>query len=369
MKKILSLCALAIMLCVAACQNGGYKVTGTVVGAEEGDTVVLANIKGMFNVDTLQTAVIKNGKFSFTGQQDTAAMRYVIWKSTTNPDLTVAAQFALENANITLRIDSAENTITEISGTPANEALTELSRSDQMLEKQAETIFAVLNDTTATAEAKTEAENKLNDLQEQMITIYTDFIKANVNNIAGTTYLSHYASMMKDNDVIEILANIPEALETEGIKKLREVYDVKAETAIGKPFKDIKANTPEGGELAVSDVAKNAKVLMIDFWASWCGPCRQEMPNVKAAYEKFHAQGFDIIGVSLDSDAEAWKKAIADLGITWPQISDLKGWECAGAALYGVRSIPATVLIKDGVIVDRDVRGSKIAEKVEELLK
>lgn len=357
------------MLCVAACQNGGYKVTGTINGAEDGDTVLLASIKGMFNVDTLQTAVIKNGKFSFTGQQDTAALRYVIWQSSTNPDLTVAAQFALENAAITLRIDTAENTITEISGTAANEALTELSRSELSLNKMADAIFAVLNDTSATAEAKAEAESQLNGLQEQGVAIYTDFIKANIDNIAGTTYLTQYASMLKDNDVIEFLANVPEVFETEAIKKLREIYDVKAQTAIGKPFKDIKANTPEGAELAVSDVAKNAKVLMIDFWASWCGPCRQEMPNVKAAYEKFHAQGFDIIGVSLDSKAEDWKKAIADLGITWPQISDLKGWECEGAATYGVRSIPATVLIKDGVIVARDVRGNKIAEQVEELLK
>jgi len=93
------------------------------------------------------------------------------------------------------------------------------------------------------------------------------------------------------------------------------------------------------------------------------------MPNVKAAYEKFHPQGFEIIGVSLDQDGEAWKQAIADLGMTWPQISDLKGWECKGAADYGVRAIPATVLIKDGKIVARDVRGEALAEKIEELLK
>ena len=138
---------------------------------------------------------------------------------------------------------------------------------------------------------------------------------------------------------------------------------------MGQDFKDIKAATPDGGELSVGEVAANAKVLLIDFWASWCGPCRAEMPNVKAAYEKFHPQGFEIIGVSLDSDGEAWKKAIADLGMTWPQISDLQGWDCEGASTYAVRAIPATVLIKDGKIVARDLRGDKLAEKVEELLK
>ena len=92
------------------------------------------------------------------------------------------------------------------------------------------------------------------------------------------------------------------------------------------------------------------------------------MPHVKAAYDKFHAQGFEIIGVSLDNDADAWKQALKDLLMEWPQISDLKGWECEGAATYGVRSIPATVLIKDGIIVARDLRGEMIENAVKQHL-
>ncbi len=369
MKKLFSLAALALMLCVAACQNGGYKVIGTATGAENGDTVILAEVRGMFEVDTLQTVVVKNGKFTFTGTQDTAAMRYVIWKSNANPDLSVATRIALENAEITVKLDTAENTIAEVSGTPANDAMTELGKTEFEMNKKAERIFDVLQDTTATDEAKANAEKELNQLQDQMIAKYTEFIEQNITNVAGIDYLTQYASMLDDAKVSALLELVPETFKNERINKLVEVYSIKAETAVGKPFKDINANTPEGTELSVSEVAAQAKVLMIDFWASWCGPCRQEMPNVKAAYDKFHAQGFDIIGVSLDQSADAWKAAIADLGIVWPQISDLKGWECEGAALYGVRSIPATVLIKDGKIVARDVRGEEIATKLEELLK
>ena len=369
MKKLLSFAALALMLCIAACQNGGYKVSGTATGAEDGDTVILAEVRGMFEVDTIQTVVVKNGKFVFTGTQDSAAMRYVIWKSAANPDLSIATRIALENADITVKLDTAENTVAEVSGTPANDAMTELGKTELELNQKAQSIFGVLQDTTATDEAKADAEKQLNQLQEQMIAKYTDFIGKNITNIAGVDYLTQYVTMLDDAKVSELLALVPEQFKNERINKLLEVYSVKAETAIGKPFKDIKAATPEGGELSVSEVAAKAKVLMIDFWASWCGPCRQEMPNVKAAYDKFHAQGFDIIGVSLDQDGDAWKKAIADLGIVWPQISDLKGWECEGAAQYGVRAIPATVLIKDGTIVARDVRGEEIAAKIEELLK
>lgn len=369
MKKILSLAALALMLCVAACQQGGYKITGTANGGEDGDTVILARFIGRHGVDTLQTTVIKGGKFTFTGTQDTATMCYVIWSSNTDPDLSIAAQIALENAAITVRIDTAENTVSEISGTPANESLTALNKETQQLNQLGQDIFAVLSDTAATLEAKEAAEKQLDELQEQMLSLYKDFVANNIQNVAGQTYLTEFASAFDDEFVNEQLAALPETAVTPEIQKMKELYEEKAATAAGQPFKDIVAATPDGGENSVANVAKDAKVLLIDFWASWCGPCRAEMPNVKAAYEKYHAQGFEIIGVSLDQDADSWKKAIADLGMTWPQISDLQGWDCEGAKTYSVRAIPATVLIKDGKIVARDLRGEKLAEKVEELLK
>lgn len=369
MKKLFSFAAIALALCIAACQSNGYKITGTATGAQDGDTVIMASVLGMFDVDTLQTTVVKNGQFVFTGVQDTAAMRYIIWKSAANADLSIATQVALENAEITVKLDTAENTVAEVSGTPANEAMTKLGQLEFDMNKKAESIFGVLQSADATDEAKANAEKQLNSLQDKMVAAYTEFIQQNINNVAGVHYLTQFASILDDAKVMEFITAVPAGLMTERLSSLKEVYDVKAETAVGKAFKDIKAATPEGGELSVSEVAAQAKVLMIDFWASWCGPCRQEMPNVKAAYDKFHAQGFDIIGVSLDQDAEAWKKAIADLGMAWPQISDLKGWECEGAALYGVRAIPATVLIKDGKIVARDVRGEELAAKIEELLK
>ena len=365
MKKLLSLAALALMLCVAACQNGGYKLTGTVNGSQDGDTVVLINTQN----DTLQTAVIKGGKFVMEGVQDTAQVCYILWKSNENPDQIMGAALALENGNITLKLDTAENVPSEVSGTPANDALSALNKKEQAINEEARTIFAVLGDTAATQEAQAEAQKQLEGLQERATELYKQFVKENINNIAGQTSLVQYSSLFDDEFVLEQLAAVPESAIRGDLATLKENYDLKAATAVGQDFKDIKAATPEGGELSVSEVAANAKVLLIDFWASWCGPCRAEMPNVKAAYEKFHPQGFEIIGVSLDSDGEAWKKAIADLGMTWPQISDLQGWDCEGAGTYAVRAIPATVLIKDGKIVARDLRGDKLAAKVEELLK
>lgn len=365
MKKLLSLAALALLLCVAACQNnGGYKISGSVNGSQDGDTVVLMGLEN----DTLQTTVIKGGKFVLQGEQDTAQMCYVLWKSNENPDMIIGAAIALENGDITLKLDTAENVPSEVAGTPANDALSALNKQEQAINEEARSIFSVLGDTDATDEAKAEANKQLEGLQDKATELYKNFVVANIGNIAGQTYLAQYASLFDDDFVVQQLAALPEGAISGQLTELKETYDLKAATAVGQDFLDIKAATPEGGELSVSEVAAGAKVLLIDFWASWCGPCRAEMPNVKAAYEKFHPQGFEIIGVSLDSDADNWKQAIAELGITWPQISDLKGWDSEGAATYAVRAIPATVLIKDGKIVARDLRGEKLAEKVEELL-
>lgn len=360
MKKLLSLAALALMLCVVACQNGGYKITGTINGAQDGDSVFLGTA-----TDTLQTAVIKNGSFTFTGTQDTAMLCYVMWKSA---DTYMYAEMALENGNINIQIDTTANAPTIISGTPANEAITALNQKMQTFNEEVEAIYGGMSG-EEDEEAQAENQQKLNDLQNRMIETIKTFITENLSNVAGQTYLVQYASVFPDEFVMEQIAALPEGFVSPKIEELKKSYEEKAATAVGKPFTDIKATTPEGTELSVSEVAAGAKVLLIDFWASWCGPCRAEMPNVKAAYEKFHPQGFEIIGVSLDSDADAWKQAIADLGITWPQISDLKGWDSEGAAAYTVRAIPATVLIKDGVIAARDLRGDALSAKIEELLK
>ena len=131
---------------------------------------------------------------------------------------------------------------------------------------------------------------------------------------------------------------------------------------------DIALAAPDGKTIKVSDYVSKNKYTLIDFWASWCGPCRAEMPTVVKAYTDFHQKGFEVVGVSLDNDKDAWVKAIADLKMPWPQMSDLKGWDCEGAQLYNVRSIPSNVLVdQQGKIVAKDLRGEQLLKKLDEL--
>ncbi len=136
----------------------------------------------------------------------------------------------------------------------------------------------------------------------------------------------------------------------------------------GSDAPEINLPSPNGSNIALSSL--RGKVVLIDFWASWCGPCRKEMPNVKAAYAKYRSKGFEIYGVSLDKEKDAWLEAIAKDGLTWPQVSDLKFWDCEAAKLYNIQSIPATVLLdKEGKIIAKNLRGVELEKKLAEVLK
>ena len=136
----------------------------------------------------------------------------------------------------------------------------------------------------------------------------------------------------------------------------------------GMEAPEIAMPDSEGVERKLSDLRGN--VVLIDFWASWCGPCRRENPNVVRLYERFHDQGFEIYSVSLDKDREAWLKAIRDDRLSWPNhVSDLNGWTSSGGKTYGIRSVPSTVLVdRDGKVVARNLRGSDLERKLEQLL-
>ena len=138
--------------------------------------------------------------------------------------------------------------------------------------------------------------------------------------------------------------------------------------SIGKMFTDMTMADTEGREHKLSEWCGKGRYVLIDFWASWCGPCRAEMPNVVACYGKYHDRGFDIIGISFDQNKDTWLKAIKSLNMPWVHLSDLQGWQSLGAQTYGIRSIPASILLDgDGKIIDVDLRGEMLGAKLAEL--
>ena len=152
---------------------------------------------------------------------------------------------------------------------------------------------------------------------------------------------------------------------------LQQVKDMLKREEVKQPgakVVDFTMKNLQGEPVSLTDWVGKGNYVLVDFWASWCGPCRQDMPHVKSLYEKYHPQGFEIVGVSLDSKQEAWAKGVQDLDITWPQMSDLKYWQSEGAALYNIRAIPATILFApDGTVVEAGLRGESLTKKLEEI--
>ena len=163
----------------------------------------------------------------------------------------------------------------------------------------------------------------------------------------------------------------PEMAEDAFIVRLKEYTEKLKATDAGKMFTDFAMKDPEGNDVKLSDYVGKGKLVLVDFWASWCPPCRAEMPNLKKIYEKYKDQGFEIVGVSLDRTHDDWiKRGIEELGLPWKHMSDIKYWDCAAAKIYSVSSIPHTMLVGgDGIILARGLHGEAIEKAVAEALK
>lgn len=352
MKKYI-LFVVAVVLMVA-CSPTEYKITGTIGSANpDGVTVYIKHRVDREWMD-IDSAVIEKGVFSFKGICDSSHVVYLSFETNTGERFRKA--FVLENGNINITIDSLLQM--KVTGTKQNELLSNYYAVKDEYYAKANQEYQKLTSEAADDSAKAEAVNlRMEELQKEDVAADIDFVLSNVNTEVGTFVFTTAFHGMNIEQKEKILSQMTDA--TKSIKRVQEIIaaiESEKSTAVGQNFTDFSLSTPTGQMLALSELVGKSDYVLIDFWASWCGPCIRSFPELKAFYQKHKGAKLAILGVSLDDNDANWRSAIETYQLDWKHISDLKGWKSAGASLYAVNSIPATVLIaKDGKIVGRNL--------------
>ncbi len=385
MKKALLLVSMA--LGVIACNqlaDNEYIISGTAEGFNDGQTVILEKIaeNGM-GLEPVDTVKIEKGKFEIKGTI-TEPQIYLLQLENANGKI----PFVLENGKITVVVDKDTIGNSKKSGTYNNEMYHEFENTMKALEKNLQKELSEYQQKNMAlmqeAQANTDMET-ITKLQKE----YQAIMKKGSDEATkfAQTHPKAFVSVMilegatKQPNAAEELENIKKIYNafTNDLKntkpgkaikaKIEELSKPKAATNVGDMAPDFSAPNPEGKTVSLKESL--GKVTIIDFWASWCGPCRKENPNMVALYNEFHSKGLNIIGVSLDrpGKADEWKKAIANDKLTWTHISNLKHWDDPIAKTYGIEGIPATYILDEtGKIVAKDLTGEALKAKIKELL-
>lgn len=362
MKKILlPLAAFALM--VSACNNTPmYSISGTVAGVQDGNVFLLTSNKGV--TDTLATAKIEKGNFKMQGKVDDVTVAYLVVENSKG-----YASIFLDNNKFTAAIDPENNYESKVEGSEiqalANQFIT-LTNTQYKLEEELSSSYKQARQDNDTVKADSirqlvfEGRKALSVKEDSLINANSD------------SYIAAYMTRSKMSSNLDELTEQYNKLgekaknSTPGQDIAKKIEDLK-KVAVGATAPDFTLATSEGDSLSMHSI--KAKVKLIDFWASWCGPCRGENPHVVEIYKEFSPKGLEIIGVSLDQNKEAWLKAIEEDGLVWKHVSDLKGWNSSAAALYSVRGIPHTVLLdENNVIIAKDLRGDELKNKIAEIL-
>ncbi|MFH1160242.1 MAG: TlpA disulfide reductase family protein [bacterium] len=363
MKNLLILFIALILGSTSCGPKNQFSISGTIAGVDSGKIFLQKQDAGEWI--KLDSATIAGGKFEFKGQINSPEEYYLIME-----DSKIYVPLFVENARIAVEIFPDSLDATKISGSstqdkyqmfleqvkPINEELEGIYKEYRLASEADDTIaMARLDSLYEAAEAKTK-------------TAMIAFAKEHNTSVIAPYLIIRNAYQFELPELEEVTLIIDTNLNSSPYyQKLKERVDILKAVQIGQPAPDFAQNDTAGNPLTLSSLKR--KVLLVDFWASWCGPCRAENPNVVSAWQAYNKKGFDVLGVSLDKDREKWIEAIKADNLTWNQVSDLAYWNNQAAKLYGINSIPSNVLLdQNGIIIARNLRGEDLMKKLEEVL-
>lgn len=371
MKKIFLIVAFAGIL--TSCTKSNYTISGEIQGFEDG-TMVYLNTIGDNELVKKDSTEIKENVFQFKGNTEDIEYAFIqIGNSEGQPPFNIP--MILESGEIKITADKQDPSQTKVTGTKNNEDLNKYNEMAASYTKKIQE-FQRANDAKfkeASEKNDSQTVQQLLDqndaLRKEMVDATSQFIDNHKDSYVSLLLLNQYGEEFGSENYATKYNNLALTIKQTKLGKeiAQELKNLEA-TSIGQKAPDFTAKSPEGAD--VSLYQNLGKVTIIDFWASWCGPCRIENPNVVKLYNQYRDKGLQIIGVSLDKDADKWKKAIADDQLSWIHLSHLKMWDDPIAKQYNIRAIPATLILdQNGVIVAKNLRGEELESKIAELLK
>lgn len=374
MKKLLIVLTFSSVL--FSCNNvekDEFILEGTAQGLEDGKKVYLEQQNESMGSYAIDSTVINEGKFSFKGKIFEPELHLITLEGIQPKSFVI-----LENGKINIEIDKDSVFKNKISGTYNNDQLSEYNLIARKISEKMRNYQLVNNQKMQTAIQSQDTatigtlRRTYMGIQNELQTTTEKYIEEHPKALISMLLLEgFFTSPQPDVEKIKTLyGKMDSDLKNSKIgKKVEQKISETKVVSIGKKAPEFSAADPNGKQVSLSESL--GKVTIIDFWASWCGPCRAENPNVVALYNDYKDKGLKIIGVSLDRPGQAnkWKEAIAKDGLTWTQVSNLKFWQDPIAELYGIQSIPATfILDQNGIVVAKDLRGAELRAKIAQLL-
>jgi len=357
MKKILFI--LFASFCFFSCTSNSYTINGTVDNKALDGTKIFIKERVDREWISLDSAVIENGKFIFNGVVDSAKIANLTYEFPS--DNKVRQAFVLENGKITVKIDTTGFMV--IKGTAQNDELQSYQDEKNAFYNRVNDFYKAHTDTVTTPEQQLALAKEEEKLSSEEVSIDKKFVTGHINTILGTYVFmnSFYGWTTAEKDSVASLFND----ETKKVTRIKEILadiEIEKKVSVGNQFIDFRLPDVNGDSVSLSALVGKTDYLLVDFWASWCGPCIRSLPELKKLYDTYKGSRFEILGVSLDDDKTAWTGAISSHQLGWKHVSDLKGWKCAGSRAYAVNSIPNTVLIdKNGKIVGKNLSIPEIA--------
>ncbi len=344
MRKVLFTIAAAAMAC--ACSNSSqFSIKGKIENLNGKIYLVTADYT------PIDSAEVQDGKIYLKGRVEEPVIAFL---GTSEGGL---ARVVLENTRLTVSGDLNDPANIRVKGSPANDAYSAyLDRLSQLT--------AQFYDPNTTEEQR-------NEIIRQDSIAQAELIDANRDNILGAFLFCSDKIYGLNGEQIEaeVAKFSPEMQQTDYLQEALKEAGIQKKTAVGQPYMEITLPDSTGEQIALSAFVGKGKYVLLDFWASWCRPCMQELPYLIDAYNKYHAKGFEIYGVSLDENKSSWESTVKSQQMDWIQVSTLEGWECPAAQQYGIRSIPANLLIDpEGTIIAKNLRGEELVKTLAGLL-